>query len=361
MSISVNSLNGPVHEISNLEIVGGYSVDGYRQYRNDLSQLKYYRGPQHNRNVYIDLNKLKDTRIQKSPESFRLDFVLKWILENLDRLKVDDSQNSVRWLDPEFICIRGVLKELFSTPFTNKDWIICASKYRGTIYLCNYYTEQKIMDNLYATAYQKNCSIWGRKFEQYLVANTPHEDPDLSAPLNENEEFCCMFKAKFGTISLLYGAEMDGIYSHEIVQDTIVGKNVQFVEMKTLFFKKFKNGKLTEEDKQLLWWAQIYPVGIQSIICGLRDMNGIIKRVEKIDFYRSSDDIKVKEDRNKSFCSGFLEYIKEIVVEEHDRCVYKFTYNSRSLSIEVEIMKPNPKSEYTFLHQWYTETLNQHI
>ncbi|CAK9831154.1 Decapping and exoribonuclease protein [Anthophora retusa] len=359
--VSVKSLNGPVHEISNLEIVGGYSVDGRRQYRNDLSQLKYYRGPQHSRKIYMDLNKDKYTRIEKLPESLKLDFVLKWILENLDRLKVDDSQNSVRWLDPEFICIRGVLKELLFTPFTNKDWIICASKYKGTIYLCNYDTEQKIMDNLYATAYQKDCSIWGLKFEQYLVANTPHEDPDLSVPLNENEEFCCIFKAKFGTISLLYAAEMDGICSQEIVQDTIVGKNVQFVEMKTLYFKKLKNCKLIEENKKLLWWAQIYPVGIQSIICGLRNMNGIIKRVEKIDFQRSSDDIKVMEDRSKSFCSAFLKYIKEIVVEEHDRCVYKFTYNSRSLSIKVEVIKSDPKSEYTFLHQWYTKTLKQHI
>ncbi|CAK9805723.1 Decapping and exoribonuclease protein [Anthophora quadrimaculata] len=335
MIISVDSLNGPVHEISNLEIVGGYSVDGNRRYRNDLSQLKYYKGPQRNRNIRIDLNKDKYTRIQKSTTSLQLDFVLKWILENLDRLKVDDSQNSVRRLDPEFICMRGLLKELLSTPFTNQDWIICASKYRGTIYLCNYETEQKMMNNLHLTAYQKNCCIWGRKFEQYMVANTPHEDPDF--------------------------AEMDGIYSQEIVQDTIVGKNIQFVEMKTMFFKKLKNAKLIEEDKTLLWWAQIYPVGIQSIICGLRNTNGIIKKIKKIYFDRPSDNIKVKQDRSKSFCSGFLEYIKEIVVEEYDRCVYKFTYNPNSLSIKVEIMKPDPRSEYTFLHRWYIQGLNQHI
>ncbi|CAK9799696.1 Decapping nuclease DXO homolog [Anthophora plagiata] len=361
MIISIDSLNGPVHEISNLEIVGSFSVDGDARYRNDLSQLKYYKGPRHNRNVYMDLNKHKHTRIQKSGENLKLDFVLKWISENLDRLKVDDSQNSVRRLDPEFICVRGVLKKILSTPFTNQGWLICASKYRGTIYLCSFDTEQTKTNNMHMTDYQNDCCIWGRKFEQYLVSNTPHEDPDLSVPLNENEEFCCMFKANFGTTSLFYGAEMDGIYSQEIVQDTIVGKNVQFVEMKTLFFKKLKKGKLIEEDKKLLWWAQIYPVGIRSIICGLRTVNGIVNRVEKIDFDRSRGDIKAKEDRNKSFCSGFLEYIKEIVVEEHDRCMYKFTYNPGSLSIEVEIMKPDPRSEYTFLHRWYIQRLNQHI
>jgi hypothetical protein len=37
-------------------------------------------------------------------------------------------------------------------------------------------------------------------------------DPDEShhEAVNENEEFCCMFKSRLGDSSLLFGAEMDG-------------------------------------------------------------------------------------------------------------------------------------------------------
>ena len=34
------------------------------------------------------------------------------------------------------------------------------------------------------------------KFEQYLTSPTPETTPDTSAPVNENEEFCCLFRSK---------------------------------------------------------------------------------------------------------------------------------------------------------------------
>jgi len=72
-------------------------------------------------------------------------------------------------LDIDFISSCGVIKTILSSPYIEQEWIICASKYRGTIYLCKFYTDEK---NHYVTATmsEKQKSSWGFKFEQYMVA-----------------------------------------------------------------------------------------------------------------------------------------------------------------------------------------------
>ena len=35
------------------------------------------------------------------------------------------------------------------------------------------------------------------------------EDHQIT-PVNENEEFCCLFRTRLGSHSIVYGAEMDG-------------------------------------------------------------------------------------------------------------------------------------------------------
>ena len=75
--------------------------------------------------------------------------------------------------------------------------------------------------------------------------------PDTSKPVNENEEFCCLFRSKVfeinflliisflckclqvGGLSLVYGAEMDAYESQEELQSGDRLKPEKFVEMKT--------------------------------------------------------------------------------------------------------------------------------
>lgn len=74
-------------------------------------------------------------------------------------------------MDTDFICRRGALKVILSTPYRKfEDWIICASKYRGTIYLCEFYTSEKEYKHVNATAETKQLNSQGFKFEQYMVA-----------------------------------------------------------------------------------------------------------------------------------------------------------------------------------------------
>nr|XP_033187280.1 uncharacterized protein LOC117155447 [Bombus vancouverensis nearcticus] len=64
--------------------------------------------------------------------------------------------------------------------------------------------------------------------------------------------------------------------------------------------------------------------------------------------------------RGRSLCIAFLEKIKEIVWEEQDKCLYKFTYDPKRNTVAVFKQNPN-KSEYTFLHSWYIENINSSV
>jgi RAT1-interacting protein len=46
-------------------------------------------------------------------------------------------------------------------------------------------------------------------------SESPHGKPDPSEPLVEGEELCCMFRSAVGDVSLLYGAEVDGLFDHD--------------------------------------------------------------------------------------------------------------------------------------------------
>jgi RAT1-interacting protein len=41
------------------------------------------------------------------------------------------------------------------------------------------------------------CS-YGFKFEQYMSVDSPGSQPDTNVSVDENEEFCCMFRTRIG-------------------------------------------------------------------------------------------------------------------------------------------------------------------
>lgn len=353
MTLNVYNIKGPIDDIFNLEIIGNYSINGEREYCSGIKELKYYKKPL-NTKVNFDLN-LNENTIRKINKDVKLDYILTWILENFDILKIQDSKDITRWIQPRFVTHRGTLKSLLITPHEQYDgWIICASKFKGTIYLCSFDTEEKKQKELAKTDYQRLCSDWGFKFEQYMLTDTPDNEPSTSQCLNQNEEFCCVFKSKFGKDILLYAAEIDGIRSKQIIEDTVVGKTCELVELKTILRRSVSNDGPRNMYKKLLWWAQCYPVGIKKIVCGCKNAKGLvteIKEVQTSTFY-----IRKTADRSKSFCSGFLKEVKKIVREDYDKCLYKFTYDPRKKTITVDKMTDN-KSECMFLYPWYTDDI----
>ncbi|XP_011630177.1 decapping and exoribonuclease protein [Pogonomyrmex barbatus] len=371
MFFKIDPVNFSIHTIPVLttELIGFFSIDGDLQYHANLSQLKYYNPPPDFNNVNFDLTRNFESTQHKSNLYVKLDNILKWLSNNFSRLERPLSIQEERWLDVDFICRRGVLKTILCSLYTRRnEWIICASKYRGTIYLCEFYTDEREYQHVNRTKTEKEFFSWGYKFEQYMVSDKPSHKPDPSVSLNECEEFHCVFKAKFGDHSLLYGAETDGISSRELITETdfitLFGKTFELIELKTIVAYN-SNGDMYENissEKILMWWSQNYLANVNKIICGLKDRNSVVRRIKEYSMhelpYLSKPFCKV--DECKIFCKIFLDKVKEIVTKDHTECMYKFHWKpSAKYIVCCSEVAPDNKT-YFFLKQWFLNTAEEH-
>ncbi|XP_033211027.1 decapping and exoribonuclease protein-like [Belonocnema kinseyi] len=349
--------------ITKPEVVGYFSINGQREYLPDLSQLKYFNAPRNSRGegVELNLNHGIDKVIRK-PESAsgeKINHLLHWIIYNSSQIEAPPGYG--RWLKPEFVCYRGLLSALWRTPFEESDgWIVCAVKFKGTIYLCGFDTEEMKQRKENATARDLMMSSWGFKFEQYVLSDSPEKKPDVSEPVNESEEFCCMFSCEFGDNSMLYGAEMDGIETTEPLKEPVPWKNVNFIELKTNRIIETGRQDVFFRKKLLRWWCQSFLVGIENILCGFRTNNGKVIDLKR---YKVVDLIKMAKNYWEpspcmNFCDAFLSHIKTVVTEDYNKCIYKFTWRPGG-KIEMNILNSEVASglgaQYAFLPQWFTE------
>lgn len=103
--------------------------------------------------------------------------------------------------------------------------------------------------------------------------------------MNENEEFCCMFRTKLEGNSILYGAEMDGIVSDCDIDLNAADLNqLQFIELKVKLKEERENQRRNYLRFKLRnWWCQCFLVNIKKIIVGTRNNNGIVNQLSELD------------------------------------------------------------------------------
>lgn len=109
--------------------------------------------------------------------------------------------------------------------------------------------------------------------------------PNTENPVNEAEEFCCIFKANLKGRELLYGAEMDGIQSDVKYDLNKVDLNeLNFVELKVNLraaHEKQKNNFFRYKLRN--WWSQCFLAKIDKIVIGTRCQNGIINDLSDLE------------------------------------------------------------------------------
>lgn len=155
--------------ISQPKIIGFFSLIGEnRQYHPDARNCKYvYKNYQSDR-IHYDLNEGIENVIRK-PESCsdeKISRLLEFIIRNKKSLKNEASKN----LSANFVCFRGLLRLIMCTPYEHRDsWIILATKYKGTIYLCAHETEKQIQEKQNQTETTKRIFSYGFKFEQFIL------------------------------------------------------------------------------------------------------------------------------------------------------------------------------------------------
>ena len=83
---------------------------------------------------------------------------------------VVNVDSPLRPLEIEFVCFRGLLTLVMTTPYENREsWSIVATKFQNSIYLwhlkANPFHEQ-------TSTRQQEMTAWGFRFEQYLCTST---------------------------------------------------------------------------------------------------------------------------------------------------------------------------------------------
>lgn len=102
-------------------------------------------------------------------EREKIDHLLWFILNSFDNVRNAENNDNSKPLAADVVCFRGLLRLLMCTPYENRDaWIILATKYKGTIYLCAKNTDAKLRENANLTERTKTIFSYGFKFEQYL-------------------------------------------------------------------------------------------------------------------------------------------------------------------------------------------------
>jgi RAT1-interacting protein len=112
--------------------------------------------------------------IEKDEEYIRqnmLDDLLRWILQErkAEHKNIIDHKHPLRPLLVEFVCYRGLLTLLIATPYEcQENWTLLATRFQNSIYLWQLKDQEKYYNS---TVKQKEMSMWGFKFEQYLCAS----------------------------------------------------------------------------------------------------------------------------------------------------------------------------------------------
>lgn len=155
--------------ISVPKIIGHFSIDGNQEYRADARICRYLHRDWRRHSIRFDLNSGYDKAIHQLDSEENLDTALTYIAQNFNRMSDGERINC------DFVCFRGLLRQIMCTPYDNNvssSWIILATKFRGTIYLCARKTDIKRTEQLNMTDAQKRFCSYGYKFEQYLMTGT---------------------------------------------------------------------------------------------------------------------------------------------------------------------------------------------
>uniref|UniRef100_A0A182YMK5 Decapping nuclease n=1 Tax=Anopheles stephensi TaxID=30069 RepID=A0A182YMK5_ANOST len=357
----------PFPTITKPYLVGFFSLNYDRKFDPTAVQLKYVTLPPGPRtDLRLDLNEGFKIRRPKpdSAQDEKIDMLLTFIRQSH---LWTTTETGHRRLQYDFVCFRGLLRLIACTPYDWKTpWIVQAIRYRGTIYLCERKTADRLEAERNETEQQKRFCYYGFKFEQHILTEEPGAVPDTSAPVMLGEEFCSMFDTTLAGHRLLYGAEMDGIVSNkpfdreEILLDDL--RQCEFVEVKV----KRKEATYRQVNnfyrfKTKNWWCQSFLVNVQRLVVGLRDDEGIVREIKIMKL----SDIE-RESRPywspavcMNFCADFLSEVARVMGStDNSKKIYQFEFDSReSRHVRYRVLEEDAHRD-AFLPDWYTRYLD---
>lgn len=150
------------------KIVGHFSLDENHDYYDDTRNCRFVWRDWKNSEIRFDLNEGYEQVVRKQEIDEKLNHLLIFIAKNRPKLFGNETQKS----RIDFVCFRGLLRLLMCSPYerqASSAWIILATKFNGTIYLCERKTDDAVRRRMNETADQKRFCSFGYKFEQCLM------------------------------------------------------------------------------------------------------------------------------------------------------------------------------------------------
>lgn len=339
-------------------LLGCFSLGSRREFCHDMSQLKYYDSAKV-APTPLDLHQGIRMSIKKNMEEIKqegLAHILRWILAKAHHFR--SAAGRQRFL-PEFVCYRGLLTTLMCTPYERREgWSICATMFCGTIYLFALETGQKRLERENESQRSKDMQSWGFKFEQYVFTDDVTTIRNTNQPVNENEEFSCVFSTRLMGHSILYCAEMDGIEATEpLTESEVVNQySSNFVEAKTTRCIENRKQDMTyRKHKIMKWWAQCFTVGVTKVVCGMRNDGGLVTEVEEIDVAQFPKQGKGFWEPAvcMNFLDKFLSYVKSVVKVDSKEVFYQFDWEPKQ-PVTVKVFD---ETNELLIPEWYSSSL----
>ncbi|KAJ8734035.1 hypothetical protein PYW07_014586 [Mythimna separata] len=271
-------------QLNNPFIIGYMSVDVHRDYHHDLSQLKYLTSIPKGI-IHYDLNHNIEKAVKRTTDdnNEKISLMLKFLHDQKHRLEFLNNPP-----ETTFITYRRSLISVMCACYTREPLSIVASLFNNCIYL--YSIENLRKNNLPNDQNAKFCA-WGYKFEQYMLSDSPSLQPNIEKPVVENEEFSIYYSSQLGKHKLFYGAQIDGMLATgttpgppdpgDTNDNLTYLRSNSFVELKT---NRGIHSKRQEKNfkrfKLLRCWCQCYLAGLEGLLVGFRNDEGIIQRVQ---------------------------------------------------------------------------------
>ncbi|KAH8418904.1 hypothetical protein KR222_003803 [Zaprionus bogoriensis] len=349
---------GAFPDISRPEPIGYYCLNEDREFQDDASNAAYLYLPPKSA-LPLDLNAGIE-KVQRKPavsDYHAIQQMCQYIYNHQELLRESDTGLK---LPADFVTFRGALRQIMCTPYERQnDYRLLATRLNGTIYLTRADTEAQRLEREQMSRRHLDMCSWGFKFEQYCTTPDPNIAPETSAPVNESKEFACVYRCKLDGLYLLYSAEMDCMRSDVVVNLDAPKQlsSVEFVELKTSAFDMNKKQQRSFDFyKSLNWWSQSFLVGIQTILAGLRDNNGLAHEIKEYSVSELHRNKPWSPAATGIFLSKFLHELKAVMEHINDsHTVVVLDYRAYKSSVVYSVLASDHGEP--MLPEWYRQLM----
>ncbi|CAF1350473.1 unnamed protein product [Rotaria sp. Silwood1] len=323
--------------------VGRFSLlmEGEKQERfEDKRCCRVYKYPLETRNVNLDL-KVGLSDIVYDGHSKNLDSMLWWISKHKEEI----YQNNQFIFD--FLSWRGALRSIMFTLHEKRsDWLLAVIKYKNAYFLCEYVTDIQLKEEQNMTSEARSFRYYGLKFEECVTKNDT-----TTETLNSLKKFIGVFQSTIGSYRLLYGAEIDCATKKS-------SSTTKHIELKVCAGKSLYDLPFDYNHKYARWWIQSFLAGIQTMIIGFRDDNGIVNKVSPLNISQIEKATRTwSRQAFFNFFTCFANFLKDNVTNEYSvdqKEVVLFSFSSSAHRITLE-KSSDPKYHFIpdqFIHEF---------